>query len=124
MAQGPGLAGNAAAFTLGDHSESAAGIQRLEGGFDDQAQVGGGKIFGEFSVVDRDVALALEQADAGDGFLATAGALPGSDHCWTGGRGDLGRARRICTVGDLTVLFVHERGRGGFEVFGLGLGHD
>ncbi len=70
VAQGAGLAGDAAAFADGHDVEGARAFDGLEGAFDQQAQIGGGKILRRAAVDRRSGPLPWERRDAGDGGLA------------------------------------------------------
>ena len=76
VTQGAGLAGDAAAGDGGHHVELADGVGQHQGLTGDQLQGLQAEIIVDVTAVDGDGAgAALIQANAGDGGLATAGAL-------------------------------------------------
>ena len=74
VADGARLTGHAAAVDIDDDIELILGADCLEGLVDDEAHGVEGEVILEGALVDGDVALAGEQADALDGGLPSAGA--------------------------------------------------
>ena len=116
-AQSAGLTRDAATVDARDDVETTLDVDQLQRGVDELLVHLVREVVVKRTTVDLPLAGAGDDADAGDGLLATAGAVAGGDDGRTNVGASGGGRVRVGAVGDLAILLVNERG----DLFGDGL---